>query len=125
MRVLNRSITFGILAISVCPAWGAKRSLDSARVRVEVYENVPAGKELSLDPALRTESYQEHAFGFVRIPTKYSGHALPLDRSTPFILCASMNRAFPPGEYDFRLRARNAAWLLIDGRVVASTQPQR
>ena len=50
--------------------------------------------------------------------------ALALDRSTPFVLRATYERAFPAGERQFRLRARGAAVLLVDGKVVAKTKPQ-
>jgi len=69
--------------------------------------------------------YEEPVFGFVRLPTKYSPEALPLDRASGFTLKASLERKLPVGEYRLRLRARGAARLTIDGQVVATTKPQK
>lgn len=94
-------------------------------VRVEIFENLPAGSELEPGDRRSTDRYTEPAFGFVRVPTRYSANALPLDRSTPFVLRASLERAFPAGEYLFRLRSKGAAWFLVDGKVLLTTKPQQ
>lgn len=71
------------------------------------------------------EAYTEPAFGFVRLPTKYSPEALPLDRASGFELRATLERTLPVGEYRFRLRARGLASLEIDGVKVAATNAQK
>ncbi|MCC2671081.1 MAG: hypothetical protein K0Q72_3552, partial [Armatimonadetes bacterium] len=71
------------------------------------------------------ERYLEPAFGFVHTPTKYSANALALDRTAPFVLRATLERSFPPGVYELRLRARGAARLLLDGKTIAETKPQK
>ena len=43
---------------------------------------------------------------------------MPLDRSTPYYLRASYKRAFAEGPYRFRLRARGASRLFVDGKMV-------
>ena len=98
--------------------------LDKAPIRVEIFENLPPGTELA--PA-GTQAYQytETAFGFARLPLKYSAEALPQDRSVPFALRASFERVIPLGPHRFRLRARGAARLLIDGIEVAKTNKQK
>ena len=98
--------------------------LNAGPVNVELFEKVPAGSEFELANQQPVERYTEEAFGFVRVPTKYSENALALDRSTPFVLRATYERLFPAGERQFRLRARGAAVLLIDGKMVAKTKPQ-
>src|SRR5947209_18832154 len=70
-------------------------SIASCPVKVEIFEDLPAGSELELGDAHLAEFYRERAFGFVRIPAKYSGNALALDRSTPFVSRASLNRRLP------------------------------
>src|SRR6185295_15402258 len=82
-----------------------------APVQVEIFEKVPAASELDLASGEPTERYTEPAFGFVRIPGKFSASATPLDRSTPFVLRAAYERSLPAGTYQFRLRARGAARL--------------
>lgn len=116
-----KAILLPVLPVAVLCAAGL---LENAPVRVEIYENLPAGTELtpSGDPAYR---YTEPAFGFVRLPVKYSGEALALDRSVPFVLRASYDRVIPAVAYRFRLRARGAARLLIDGAEVAKTVKQK
>ena len=47
-----------------------------------------------------------------------------MDRSIPFGLRASYERVLAAGEYRFRLRARGAARLEIDGQAVSETKPQ-
>jgi hypothetical protein len=96
----------------------------AGQVRVELFEDRPKGQELNLADSRPVETYTEPAFGFVRVPTKFSANALPLDRSTPFVLRATIERAYPAGERQFRLRARGAAIFQIDGKTVAQTKPQ-
>jgi hypothetical protein len=91
---------------------------------VELFENLPKGAEFELSSQQPVESYAELAFGFTRVPAKFSANALPLDRSTPFVLRATFEREFPAGERKFRLRARGAAVLMVDGNIVARTKPQ-
>lgn len=97
----------------------------SLPVKVEIFENLPARTEFELRDAEAAETYSERAFGLVRFPTKYSSNALPLDRSSPFVIRASSTRAFPAGEYQFRLRAKGAARFAIDGELLLSTKPQQ
>jgi hypothetical protein len=113
-------------AICLFTGWmaGAVASVSSIPVGVEIYEGLPAGSELtpSGEPAYR---YTEEAFGFVRLPVKYSPEALPLDRSVPFVLRALYERPIEAGPHRFRLRARGAARFLIDGVEVAKTGKQK
>jgi hypothetical protein len=48
-----------------------------------------------------------------------------LDRSTPYLLRATFTRGFAAGTYQFRLRARGAARLFVDGKMVAGTKAQK
>src|SRR5580700_1578787 len=98
--------------------------LSAAPVNVDLFEKVPPGSEFELANQKPVERYIEYAFGFTRVPTKYSDNALALDRSTPYVLRATFERAFPAGERQFRLRARGAAAFLVDGKIVAKTKPQ-
>ncbi len=95
----------------------------SLPVQVELFENLPKGTELK-PSGQATERYQEAAFAFVRIPTKYSPNALPLDRSTPYVLRATYERTLAAGTYQFRLRARGASTFVIDDREIAHTKAQ-
>src|SRR5581483_7053411 len=106
------------------PALLCLAPLAIGQVRVDLFENVPKGSEFELSSQEPADHYSEPAFGFTRVPTKFSDNALPLDRSTPFVLRATFERDFPAGERRFRLRARGAAVLMVDGKTVAKTKPQ-
>lgn len=111
------------LALVIAPLCAAA-SRDGGQVKVEILEKVPAGSELEPGAQEPIERYSEPAFAFIRIPAKYSGNAIPLDRSNPFVLRATYERALPAGEHQFRLRARGAARLLVDGKELLKTKPQ-
>lgn len=98
---------------------------DTLPVEVEIFEKVPAGSELNPAAQAPSERYNEAAFAFVRIPTKYSPNALPLDRSTPFVLRARVTRALAATEHQFRLRSKGAARFLIDDETILNTKPQQ
>src|SRR5438034_1222436 len=100
------------------------QSVNAGSVQVDLFENIPPGSEFELAGRQPVERYTENAFGFVRVPTKYSPNALALDLSTPYILRATFERDLPAGERQFRLRARGAAAFMVDGNVVAKTKPQ-
>jgi len=92
-------------------------------VQVELFEGLPKGTELA-PSGQAVERYAEPAFAFVRIPFKYSANALPLDRSTPYVLRATYERTFAAGTYQFRLRARGASTFSIDDHEIARTKAQ-
>lgn len=96
-----------------------------AQVNVEIYENLPKGKEFVLQGLQPTDRYTEPAFAFPRLPAKFSPNALPLDRSTPFVLKAEYSTTLPEARYQLRLRARGAAVLSLDGKEIARTDAQK
>ncbi|HEU0007627.1 MAG TPA: DUF1553 domain-containing protein [Terriglobia bacterium] len=123
---VSRSIAITIWALLFAASiFSATPSTAAGPVQVEIFENISAGAELNVGDHQPAERYTEPAFGFVSIPTRYSENALPLDRSTPFILRASLDRALPAGDHQFRLRSKGAAWFLVDGKVLLSAQPQK
>jgi hypothetical protein len=101
------------------------RSSDTSEVQVELFEEVPTAQ--LLDPGERTpvDVYAEPAFGFVRLPVKYSQNGLPLDRSTPFVLRAKLQASLPAGDYIFRLRTKGVARLTLDGKKLVESGPQK
>jgi hypothetical protein len=96
----------------------------AAPVRVEIFEDI-AGKELDLTGAKAVDQYTEPAFAFIHTPTKFAPNAIPMDRSTPYFLKATYSRSMAAGRVQFRLRARGAAKLVIDGKTVATTKAQK
>ncbi len=93
-------------------------------VNVELFEGLEEAQWLDPDSQTPISAYSELAFGFVRIPTRFSRNALPLDRSVPFTLKASISKTLPAGQYRFRLRSKGLAQFSIDGRPVLTTKAQ-
>ena len=120
----NRSVLSSCAALTLAvSSYG--ETLASGPVRVEIFEKVTAGTELNLGSLPPTERYTEPAFAFVRTPAKYDASAIPLDRSTPFVLRATFERTMPAGSQSFRLRARGAAFFQVDGKTILTTKAQK
>ena len=115
------------MRLTALPLFAAAMALcaETGPVRVEIFEDLPKGSELAPGEAKPVFVYSEPYFAFPRIPTKYSGEALPLDRSVPFVMRATMEGALPAGKHVFRLRSRGAAVLTVDGVEVARTAGQK
>lgn len=114
-----------LAALMAAVAFAAQpEDLRSGAVQVEIFENLPKGSEFNPagDPAMR---YTEPVFAFTNIPVKYSNEALALDRSVPYVLRAAYERVLPHGQLQFRLRARGAAVLMMDGAEIARTAAQK
>ncbi len=120
MQRIVRLITVAIMAAGIA---GSINTEDQA-VRVRIFENQL--EEAWLNPqGVPTSEYAEPAFAFVRIPGRFSPNALPLDRSTPFSLEATMARTLEQGDYQFRLRSKGLAAFLVDGKLLLSTSAQQ
>ena len=118
MSTFCAQVVFCMLSFAIAPA-------AAGTVQVALLENLPADKVLDPPATEPTTRYTEPAFAFVRIPAKYSPNALPLDRSTPFVLRATLTRELPEGDYEFRLRSKGAARFVVDGETRLTTKPQR
>ncbi len=92
-------------------------------VTVEVVEGLAEKWTWPLAFGKATESYEVPALGLVRLPTKYVGGGVEADRRGPIALHASARLKTITGPYRLMLRARGAARLLVDGKVVAETRP--
>jgi hypothetical protein len=88
-------------------------------VLVEIIEDLPANKTWPTSWPPVAESYKQDSFGFTALRKKYDARAIQIDRSRAFGVRASSVVALPAGRYELLLRARNAAKLRIDGRLVA------
>lgn len=103
------------------PAWAEAGN----PVRVEIYENLPAGKNLELPAGAPAAVYPEPAMALTSIPVKFGSAAAPVDRPSPFLAALRCSATLPPGRLLLRLRARNASRLLLDGKEIASTPAQK
>jgi hypothetical protein len=90
-------------------------------VRVTIWENLPNPWKWQPATTAQDDSFWSPVIGFDRIPAKYSARGIESDRSSPFALHAEATLAVPAGSHRLILRSRNAARLIVDGRVVAET----
>ncbi|MCC7419046.1 MAG: DUF1553 domain-containing protein [Planctomycetaceae bacterium] len=89
-------------------------------IQVELIESgVPTEREWPATMGPASESYEEAAFGFFRIPHRYTGTGVRADRAKVFLLRATADVPFPSGRLRILLRSRSAARLTIDGVRVA------
>ncbi|HCK52379.1 MAG TPA: hypothetical protein DIC23_04115 [Planctomycetaceae bacterium] len=95
--------------------------LPAGEVLVELLEGVPAKTSWDFPRTRPVERWTQRSAGWVGLPRRYSTDGLIIDRPAPFLLRARTRVHLAPGKYQFVLRARNAARLSIDGRLVAST----
>lgn len=90
-------------------------------VQIRLFEDQSEANWLAPE-GVPTFSYTEPAFGFTRIPVSFTSNALPLDRSWPFSLEATMTTVLEAGEYQFRLRSRALAVFAVDGKSLLQTK---
>src|SRR5262245_41622564 len=107
-----QSLSYVLLLTSPVPA----RAGES--VQVELLEGPIKDVTWDLAKAKVTESYSEPAFGFIAVPAKYSDRGTIIDRSSPFVVRATLPLALPAGDYQLLLRSRNGARLYLDDRLV-------
>ena len=110
-------VGFMVMAILIASPVAAS---DEA-VTIRLFEDQSEANWLAPE-GVPTFSYTEPAFGFTRIPVSFTSNALPLDRSWPFSLEATMTTVLEAGEYQFRLRSRALAVFAVDGKSLLQTK---
>ena len=111
VRIVAVGVTFLLLAANV----------RASEVAVELLEGPFKDKSWELAEGKVTERYSEPAFGFVTVPGKFSNRGLLLDRSNPYVVRATKTLAPPTGDYTLLVRARGAARLYVDDKLVVET----
>ena len=91
-------------------------------ILVELLEGIPAKTSWEFPRTRPVERWRQPLAGWIGLPRRYSAEGLIIDRPSPFLLRARTRLPLPAGKYQFVLRARSAAQLSIDGRLVASTK---
>src|SRR3954469_10218795 len=102
---------------------GADRDRNEGDARVTVWEDLPKAWSWTAGEAGPDDAFTVPALGLSRVPAKYSARGVVVDRSVPFALRAEATLARPAGPPRLILRARGEARLLVDGRVLAWTNP--
>lgn len=89
-------------------------------VLVELMERIPAARNWSFPAPEPTLRYVVPAFGMAELPQKYNDKGLRIQWSNPCLVRMTGNVRLPEGEWQFLIRSRSAARLLIDGKLVVS-----
>ena len=98
-----------------------EKTLPEGAVLIEIFEGIPDATSWSFRLPQAVESYTEPAFALVDVRNKYSDRAILVDRTNPFLLHATGLVELPKGSVRLLLRARGAARLFVDGRLVVET----
>ncbi len=104
--------------------FAAAEDLRAGVIVAEIHEGLPSGMGWPLplrDPVLR---YTPPVLAFVGVPKKYTATGVIADRGASLLLRARMRMNVSDdqaGEYELLLRGRNAARLMIDGKLTAQT----
>ncbi|WP_417382391.1 DUF1553 domain-containing protein [Gimesia sp.] len=91
------------------------------RVRVDILEGIPNKKSWKFRPPRFAETFTQPHFALIEIPNRYSERGLKVDRPDPFLVRAMSRMTLPQGKKRILVRARNAARLYIDDKLVAET----
>lgn len=90
---------------------------------VTVWESLPKDWTWTTPACQPDERFEWPALGFVRLPAKYNGRGIEIDRVGPFGIHGEATVHEPAGRYRLILRSRGASRLFVDGRLVAGTKP--
>jgi len=104
--------------------FAAAANLPPGAVVTQLFEKLPEGAAWLLKQKEPVLEYAQPSFAFVGYPKKYNSTGVIDDRSNPFLLRARARRvvsADEAGEYQFLVRAKNAAKFYIDGKLIAQS----
>jgi hypothetical protein len=104
------------LALASTPAQAAPG------VTVELIEKIPNKPSWDFKVPPASLRFSTPAFGLVGVPSRWSDHGVLLDWTNPYLLSARSSISLPGGAYRLVLRARGAARLFVDGKVVLQTR---
>lgn len=102
----------------------AAENLPRGAIVTQLFEKLPEGAAWLLKQQKPVFEYAQPSFAFVGYPKKYNSTGVIDDRSNPFLLRARTRRvvsADEAGEYQLLVRAKSAAKLYIDGKLVVQT----
>ncbi len=111
------------LVIGVALISGPVALAEGGPVRVTIWEGISEGWDGPAPGRTPDDAYDAPAMGFARLPAKVNARGIEVDRAAPFGLAARTTLRVPAGPHRLILRAKGAARLTIDGKLVAQTGP--
>ena len=112
-----------LTGVALISASASIAAADGGPVRVAIWEKLPANWNWEPPAGPPADAYDAPALGFARLPAKVNARGIEVDRAAPFALDACATLEVPAGPHRLILRAKGAARLLVDGKVVAETAP--
>jgi hypothetical protein len=113
------------LALGLALVGAPRASGADGPVRVSLREGIPEPWDWSPAAGTPAGDFDAPALGFARLPARINPRGIEVDRPAPFALIARGTLQVPAGPHRLVLRAKGAARLTVDGRVVAQTDPIR
>ena len=110
-------------ALALCVLVSLASTAVAGEVRVTIWEGLPSAWDWNAPGGQPDDRYDTPAMGFSRLPAKVNARGIEIDRAAPFAVHAEANLRVPAGPYRLILRAKGAARVLLDGRLVAETGP--
>jgi mono/diheme cytochrome c family protein len=99
-----------------------RASLPRGKVLVQLCdEGLPARNAWPETTPRSTDTYEEEAFGFFDVPQRYVDTGVRGDRPNPYLFRAAALVKLPAGKHRFLLRARGAARLYFDDKLLLTT----
>ena len=121
---MPNAIRLGLLALGgMLISFSSARAGGQGAVRLEIFEGLPKGWNWSPPPTPPVEVDQAPVLALVRLPARYNARGIEVDRVAPLALHATTALKVLAGRYQLLLRARHAARLVVDGKVLAETKP--
>ncbi|MBC8354491.1 MAG: DUF1553 domain-containing protein [Planctomycetes bacterium] len=99
----------------------AAADLPAGTIVTQLFEKLPEGAAWLLKQNTPVFEYTQPSLAFVGFPKKYTSTGVIDDRSNPFLMRARTRRVVSKaeaGEYQLLVRAKNAAKLYVDGKLV-------
>jgi len=96
--------------------------LVAGKVLVELMERIPDKGTWKFPTPEPSESYLQNDWALVELPQHYNAHGVRADRSNPLMVRLTGDVVIPAGEHRLLLRARSAARVFVDGKLITENK---
>jgi hypothetical protein len=90
-------------------------------VAFEIVEGLPDKKSWEFEPTEPTARFNSSALALAGLAKKYNSAGVIDDRKAPFLVRGTTRMQLAEGKYRLLLRARGAARLMLDGKIIVET----